>query len=74
MKLSTPRLLLVAAALAGASAAHAQEKFVYLTNWFAEAEHGGFYQALASGLYKKGGLDVFGGSKIRGAVRVQGVE
>jgi len=69
MKLSTPRLLLVAAALAGASAAHAQEKFVYLTNWFAEAEHGGFYQALASGLYKKAGLDVtikMGGPQVNG--------
>jgi NitT/TauT family transport system substrate-binding protein len=38
--------------------AHADEKFVYLTNWFAEAEHGGFYQAVATGLYKKAGLDV----------------
>lgn len=38
--------------------ANADEKFVYLTNWFAEAEHGGFYQALATGLYKKYGLDV----------------
>jgi len=69
MKLSTPRLLLVAAALAGASAAHAQEKFVYLTNWFAEAEHGGFYQALASGGYKKAGLDVtikMGGPQVNG--------
>ena len=69
MKLSTPRLLLVAATLAGASAAHAQEKFVYLTNWFAEAEHGGFYQALASGLYKKAGLDVtikMGGPQVNG--------
>jgi NitT/TauT family transport system substrate-binding protein len=38
--------------------AHADEKFVYMTNWFAEAEHGGFYQAVATGLYKKAGLDV----------------
>jgi NitT/TauT family transport system substrate-binding protein len=37
---------------------HAAEKFVYMTNWFAEAEHGGFYQALATGLYKKAGLEV----------------
>ena len=69
MKLSTPRLLLVAATLAGASAAHAQEKFVYLTNWCAEAEHGGFYQALASGGYKKAGLDVtikMGGPQVNG--------
>jgi NitT/TauT family transport system substrate-binding protein len=49
------------AALVCASAftsANADEKFVYLTNWFAEAEHGGFYQAVATGLYKKAGLDV----------------
>jgi len=31
---------------------------VVITNWFAQAEHGGIYQALASGLYKKYGLDV----------------
>jgi NitT/TauT family transport system substrate-binding protein len=29
-----------------------------MTNWFAEAEHGGFYQAVAEGIYKKYGLDV----------------
>jgi NitT/TauT family transport system substrate-binding protein len=34
------------------------EKFVFMTNWFPEAEHGGFYHALASGQYKKYGLDV----------------
>jgi hypothetical protein len=28
------------------------------TNWVAEAEHGGFYQALADGTYRKYGLDV----------------
>jgi NitT/TauT family transport system substrate-binding protein len=48
-----------AAALAWAAApAHAQERFVYQTNWYAQAEHGGFYQALATGLYKRAGLDV----------------
>ncbi len=41
-----------------ASGAHAQEKFTFMTNWYAQAEHGGFYQALATGLYKKHGLDV----------------
>jgi NitT/TauT family transport system substrate-binding protein len=51
---------LVAAGLCSTAPAHAQatEKFVYMTNWFAEAEHGGFYQAVATGLYKKAGLDV----------------
>ncbi len=28
------------------------------TDWKAQAEHGGFYQAVATGLYKKRGLDV----------------
>src|SRR6476659_4975996 len=28
------------------------------TDWKAEAEHGGFYQALATGIYQKHGLDV----------------
>jgi NitT/TauT family transport system substrate-binding protein len=52
-----------------AGAAQAQEKFVYQTNWYAQAEHGGFYQALAEGLYKKHGLDVTiktGGPQLNG--------
>jgi NitT/TauT family transport system substrate-binding protein len=31
---------------------------VFATNWKAQAAHGGFYQALADGTYKKYGLDV----------------
>ncbi len=31
---------------------------VFATDWKAEAEHGGFYQALAKGYYKDAGLDV----------------
>ena len=34
--------LLAATAVAVCQPAHAEEKFVFLTNWFAEAEHGGF--------------------------------
>jgi NitT/TauT family transport system substrate-binding protein len=52
------RVLAAGLAMVAASASHADEKFVYLTNWYAQAEHGGFYQALATGLYKKYGLDV----------------
>jgi NitT/TauT family transport system substrate-binding protein len=33
-------------------------KVTFVTDWKAQAEHGGFYQALAKGLYKKAGLDV----------------
>ena len=55
--------LAVAALLAAAHAlspAFAQplDKVRFGTNWVAEAEHGGFYQALADGTYKKYGLDV----------------
>src|SRR4051812_22974460 len=52
------RSLFAAALVALAGAAKADEPFVYMTNWYAEAEHGGFYQALAQGIYKKYGLDV----------------
>jgi NitT/TauT family transport system substrate-binding protein len=45
------------AALPGAQA-QTLEKFTYATNWYAQAEHGGFYQALATGLYRREGLDV----------------
>lgn len=58
MRTLLSRSLLAASALAFAFAAHAEEKFTYLTNWYAEAEHGGFYQAVATGIYKKYGLDV----------------
>ncbi|RYF35857.1 MAG: ABC transporter substrate-binding protein [Comamonadaceae bacterium] len=60
--MTTPRiartLLAAGLALAAGAAAHAQEKITYMTNWYAQAEHGGFYQAVATGLYKKYGLDV----------------
>ena len=61
--------LLALAALGVSLGAQAQEKFIYLTNWFAQAEHGGFYQALAKGLYKEAGLDVtikMGGPQVNG--------
>ncbi len=51
-------LLALLAALPAISQAAAQTKVVFGTDWLAEAEHGGFYQALALGLYKKHGLDV----------------
>ena len=33
-------------------------KVTFVTDWKAQAEHGGFYHALAEGLYDKAGLDV----------------
>jgi NitT/TauT family transport system substrate-binding protein len=48
----------VAAFLATAGVARALDKVVLGTGWLAEAEHGGFYQAVADGTYAKMGLDV----------------
>ena len=39
-------------------AAGAADKVTFLTSWYAQAEHGGFYQAKATGIYEKAGLDV----------------
>ena len=41
-----------------AGPAMALDKVTFGTNWLAEAEHGGFYQAVADGTYAKYGLDV----------------
>ena len=58
-------VFLVAAAAGGNLPAAAQapdqmpaDKVSFATNWVAEAEHGGFYQALADGTYRRYGLDV----------------
>ena len=53
-----PRALLAALFALLAGPAMAQTKVVFGTDWLAEAEHGGFYQALANGYYKAHGLDV----------------
>src|SRR5829696_3381538 len=34
------------------------DKVSFGTNWVAEAEHGGFYQAVADGTYRKYGIEV----------------
>jgi NitT/TauT family transport system substrate-binding protein len=44
-------------------------KVVLATDWFAQAEQGGFYQAVADGTYQKYGLDVqikMGGPQVNG--------
>jgi NitT/TauT family transport system substrate-binding protein len=38
--------------------AMAQDKVTFATNWLAQAEHGGYYQAIADGTYAEYGLDV----------------
>ncbi len=63
--------MLFAIALGAAATAHAQplERIVFATDWLAQAEHGGFYQAVAEGIYRKHGLDVvirMGGPQVNG--------
>ncbi|MFC7332289.1 ABC transporter substrate-binding protein [Rhodocista pekingensis] len=36
----------------------AAETLTFMTDWVAQAEHGGFYQALATGIYARHGLEV----------------
>ncbi|MBI1206347.1 MAG: ABC transporter substrate-binding protein [Azospirillum sp.] len=50
-------LLGFAGAALGGSAL-AGEKVTFATDWLAQAEQGGFYQALAAGIYARHGLDV----------------
>ncbi len=49
---------LIGFAALGSAAAQALDKVSFGTNWVAQAEHGGFYQAVADGTYRKYGLDV----------------
>jgi len=70
MTRTTLRLFLVAVlAIAGGARAQAPERIVFSTDWLAEVEHGGFYQAVAEGIYKKYGLEVtikMGGPQVNG--------
>jgi NitT/TauT family transport system substrate-binding protein len=45
-------------AVSACAATQADDKVTFATNWKAQAAHGGFYQAVADGTYKKYGLDV----------------
>ncbi len=54
----TPLITAVWLTLASTSPAQAEDKVIFATNWKAQAAHGGFYQAVADGTYKKFGLDV----------------
>jgi len=55
------RILVSAAAIASClsiATASANESITFATDWKAQAEQGGFYQALAKGFYAREGLDV----------------
>ncbi len=56
-------------AIANLALAQAPDRLVLSTDWLAEAEHGGFYQAVAEGIYRMHGLDVsvqMGGPQVNG--------
>ena len=48
----------VVAATFGLAPAHGLDKVTFGTNWLADPESGGYYQALVDGTYEKYGLDV----------------
>ena len=54
----TAGLVAAVMAISSAGAQTALDKVSFGTNWVAEAEHGGFFQAVADGTYKSYGLDV----------------
>lgn len=65
MRIATPLALIAALVLTACGPKHdkAADKAAltairFVTDWKAQPEHGGFYEALAEGLYKKHGLDV----------------
>jgi NitT/TauT family transport system substrate-binding protein len=58
MRVLIAAVLWAAAAFALGCSAAAQEKVSFGTDWKAEAEHGGYYQAIATGIYRQHGLDV----------------
>ena len=81
-RVSRRRVLAGGLAVAGAATlrarvARAADKVRVLTNWFAEPEHGGFFHAVAAGLYEKAGLDVDlkqGGPQLNGMQLLAGGE
>ena len=52
------RLMIAMALLLLNLPAHAADRVSFGLDWLAEAEYGGYYQAVATGLYAKHGLDV----------------
>lgn len=62
-------LLLAALLAVPSSSAQKLDRIVFSTDWLAEAEHGGFYQAQAESIYRKYGLAVEirqGGPQVNG--------
>src|ERR1700712_2685134 len=52
------RLAAILCLLLCSGVAHANDKITFGLDWKAEAEYGGYYQAVATGIYSRHGLDV----------------
>jgi len=50
--------IMLCAVVALAAPAQALDKVTFGTDWKAEAEHGGYYQAIATGVYERHGIEV----------------
>lgn len=57
-KVGRSLVLALGLAVLAVPGAQAADKVTFGTNWKAQAEHGGYYQAVATGIYQKYGLDV----------------
>ena len=69
IRLALRCIAVASVALTGIAAGQAPDRIVFATDWLAQAEHGGFYQALAEGTYRKHNLDVqirMGGPQVNG--------
>ncbi len=69
------RLLLTLTLLIAAAPAQAADHVSFGLDWLAEAEYGGYYQAVAEGIYAKHGLDVTirqGGPQVNQAALLMG--
>jgi NitT/TauT family transport system substrate-binding protein len=58
MRVLIGAVIWLAASLALARGATPAETITFGTDWKAEAEHGGYYQAIAAGIYRQHGLEV----------------
>jgi NitT/TauT family transport system substrate-binding protein len=57
-RLAATLILTVCSVLFGGTSVHADDTISFGLDWLAEAEYGGYYQALATGLYARHGLAV----------------
>jgi NitT/TauT family transport system substrate-binding protein len=68
-------MIALVAAFAAPEVSRANDKVTFYEDWFPEVEHGGAYQAKATGIYEKYGIDMDlrpGGPQVNGALLLLG--